>query len=93
MMSQSQRCLGAVIPNGRYLPRKPYVIVEKDVTMVTIPEIGYPDHGTAVLGQLSALDEARDWGEAKRKASPALFPKPNHTSSHLYLVKMATERS
>ena len=49
--------------NGRYLPRKPYVIVEKDVTMVTIPEIGYPDHGTAVLGQLSALDESRDWGE------------------------------
>ena len=39
------------------------MIVEKDVTMVTIPEIGYPDHGTAVLGQLSALDESRDWGE------------------------------
>ena len=48
---------------ARYLPRKPYVIVEEGVTMVTIPEIGYPDHGTAVLGQLSALDEARDWGE------------------------------
>ena len=50
-------------PEARYLPRKPYVIVEEGVTMVTIPEIGYPDHGTAVLGQLSALDEARDWGE------------------------------
>ena len=74
---------------ARYLPRKPYVIVEKGVTMVTIPEIGYPDHGTAVLGQLSALDEARDWGE-KLKESPELFPKPSHTSLPSSHVKMAT---
>ena len=66
---------------GRYFPRKPYVIVEKDVTMITIPSVGYPDHGTAVLGQLSALDEARDWGEEAQgitgivpEAQPYFYP-------------------
>ena len=66
---------------NRYTPRKPYVILEEGVTMVTIPEIGYPDHGTAVLGQLSALDEARDWGEPAQgitgivpEAQPYFFP-------------------
>ena len=67
---------------GRYFPRKPYVIVEKDVTMITIPsKFGYPDHGTAVLGQLSALDEARDWGEEAQgitgivpEAQPYFYP-------------------
>ena len=44
-----------------YQPRLPYVILEPGQTMITIPEIGYPDHGTAVLGLLSALDEERDW--------------------------------
>lgn len=46
---------------SNYEPRKPYVILEEGQTLLKFSEIAYPDHGTAVLGQLSALDEARDW--------------------------------
>lgn len=66
---------------NRYIPRKPYVIVEEGVTMITIPEIGYPDHGTAVLSTISALDELRDWGEPDQgisgvvpEAQPYFYP-------------------
>ncbi len=46
---------------ANYTPRLPYVINEPGQTMIEFAEIGYPDHGTAVLGQLCALDEERDW--------------------------------
>ena len=49
---------------ANYAPRLPYVINEPGQTMIEFAEIGYPDHGTAVLGQLCALDEQRDWVDA-----------------------------
>jgi len=66
---------------NRYVPRKPYVIVEEGINLITIPEIGYPDHGTAVLSTISALDELRDWGEPDQgiagivpEAQPYFYP-------------------
>ena len=50
-----------VANSANYSPRLPYVINEPGQTMIEFAEIGYPDHGTAVLGQLCALDEQRDW--------------------------------
>ena len=54
--------------DANYEPRKPYVILEEGQTLLRFPEVGYPDHGTAVLGQLCALDEARDWVDASGNA-------------------------
>ena len=42
--------------------------MEEGQTLLRFPEVGYPDHGTAVLGQLSALDEARDWVDGSGNA-------------------------
>ena len=54
-----------------YAPREPYVISEPGQTLITIPVIGHPDHGTAVLGLLSALDEERDWNTSGGAPVPA----------------------
>ena len=59
---------GAILP---YQPRLPYVISEPGQTLITIPVLGHPDHGTAVLGLLSALDEERDWNTSGGAPVPA----------------------